>query len=213
MNRTAPYAFVFLRHGESLGNASGIAQGQADFDLTETGRLQAQALARRWEGEGRTFDRVISSPLTRARETAELIAAALGLSVELDPLWMERDNGQMAGLSYDQIRQRDLEAPFLHPYHHIGQTGESEFELYLRAGRAVQSLIDRGPGRYLVVSHGGILNKVLLAALGLPVQPNFYGASFRFDNSAFASLTYTPEEHRWAVLGLNDRAHWPGTEV
>ncbi len=67
-----------LRHGESVGNAESRWQGQADFPLTDRGRSQAQALADRWKREKMKFDYVISSPLSRARETAEIIASKLG---------------------------------------------------------------------------------------------------------------------------------------
>ncbi len=74
-NPPTNYHLTLLRHGESVGNAENRLQGQADFPLTETGRQQAQALAKRWLAEGLTFDRVIASPLKRSRETAEIIAA------------------------------------------------------------------------------------------------------------------------------------------
>ena len=64
------YNITLLRHGESLGNAGGIHQGQADFELSEIGLAQAHALADRWQRESVTFDRIISSPLLRARQTA-----------------------------------------------------------------------------------------------------------------------------------------------
>ena len=71
MTDTLIYHITFLRHGESVGNAEDRFQGQADFPLTEKGRLQAQALARRWQDEGVSFDHCIASPLVRARQTAE----------------------------------------------------------------------------------------------------------------------------------------------
>lgn len=193
------YHITFLRHGESVGNAEGRYQGQADFPLTERGRGQARILGQRWLSENREFDAIIASPLPRARETAEIIAGILGIPIETDPVWMERANGLMAGLKHEDIRARDLEAPFLHPYHHLGQTGESELEVYLRAGRGIQGLLNRQPGCYLVVSHGGLLNKALMIILGIPVQANFQGVSFSFGNTAFADFTYTPSKHRWRL--------------
>ena len=64
------YKFVFLRHGESVGNAEARWQGQSDYALTERGRAQAQALAKRWKSEGVKFNLIIASPLVRAKETA-----------------------------------------------------------------------------------------------------------------------------------------------
>jgi hypothetical protein len=82
------YCITLLRHGESLGNYEGRHQGQADFPLTDRGRIQTQALLKRWKSERISFDLIISSPLKRARETAEMISAELKILLEFDPLWM-----------------------------------------------------------------------------------------------------------------------------
>ena len=80
----AIYQVTLLRHGESIGNFEGRHQGQADFPLTERGRQQVNALVNRWIAEKKPFDLVISSPLARARETAEIIASSLGVPLELE---------------------------------------------------------------------------------------------------------------------------------
>ncbi len=200
--------FVFLRHGESVGNAEDRFQGQADFPLTEQGRAQALALADRWLAEGVTFDLCISSPLMRASQTAQILVDKLGIPLEFDPVWMELNNGGLAGLSQDEAAERFPRPDFIYPYLHLGGNGESRWEIFLRAGRGIQNLVDRPPGRYLVVAHGGILNMALYAVLGIPVQADYTGPTFRFKNTAFATLTYTTQEHRWRLTGLNDRAHW-----
>jgi len=202
------YCITLLRHGESLGNYEGRHQGQADFPLTDKGRDQTRALVERWKAEGKTFDLIISSPLARARETAEIISAEFSLPLEFNSLWMERDNGLMAGLSPEEVRDTLPEPGFVHPYLAIGQTGESQWELYLRAGNAVQKLLNHPPGNYLVVSHGGFLNMFFYAILGITPQPNFHGPRFRFNNTAFATINYNPATHRWYILGVNDYHHW-----
>jgi 2,3-bisphosphoglycerate-dependent phosphoglycerate mutase len=201
------YHITLLRHGESQGNYEGRHQGQADFPLTDHGREQANTLLERWKSESKEFDLIISSPLARARETAEIIASGLNAPLEIDPLWMERDNGLMAGLNPEEVRQTLPQPAFIHPYQPIGQTGESQWQLYLRAGYAVQSLFSHPPGKYLIVSHGGLLNMFFYAILGITPQPNFHGPRFRFNNSAFATLTYNPSSHHWYILGVNDHLH------
>jgi 2,3-bisphosphoglycerate-dependent phosphoglycerate mutase len=208
LHTTPIFYITILRHGESQGNFEGRHQGQADFPLTDLGRQQARALVDRWKLEKKVFDLIISSPLIRARETAEIISTELKAPVELDPLWMERNNGLMAGLSPEEVRDTLPQPDFIHPYQAIGQTGESQWELYLRAGRAVQSLINRSPGSYLIVSHGGLLNMFFYAVLGIAPQPNFHGPRFRFNNAAFATVHYNPSSHRWYVVGINDHQHW-----
>lgn len=202
------YCVTLLRHGESQGNYEGRHQGQADFPLTDRGRKQTRALIKRWKTEAKQFDLIISSPLIRAKETAEAIASELKVPVEFDPIWMERNNGLMAGLSPDEVIEVLPQPVFIYPYLPIGQTGESQWELYLRAGAAVQSLFSHPPGSYLIVSHGGLLNMFFYAILGITPQPNFHGPRFRFNNTAFATLNYNPSSHRWYILGVNDHQHW-----
>jgi 2,3-bisphosphoglycerate-dependent phosphoglycerate mutase len=204
------YSVTFLRHGESVGNLENRFQGLADFPLTETGRSQVHALALRWQGEGRAFDRVYSSPLIRARATAEIVCASLNAPLELDPDWMEIDNGLLAGLSNEEA---DLSVPrpvFITPYTHTGRTGESRWEVYLRAGRNVQKLLDHPVGHTLVVAHAGILNMTLYALLGIPVQADHTGPRFMFHNTTFTTFTYEPEHHNWRMLHFDHRPHWKG---
>lgn len=199
------YQIVLLRHGQSEGNAQGVWQGQSDYPLNAHGIEQAQALARRWKSERRKFDCVVSSPLVRALQTAEIIAGVLGATVEQNADWMERNNGRMAGLRPDEIDQRGLRPAFIHLYQPVGETGESQWELFLRAGRAIQGLINKPPGRYLVVSHGGILNLAMYAILGITPHANLTGPRFRFRNTSFVVLEYDPTRHSWMVDSLNDR--------
>ncbi|MCX6036866.1 MAG: histidine phosphatase family protein [Chloroflexi bacterium] len=202
------YNITFLRHGESVGNLENRFQGHADFPLTETGRVQARALAERWQAEGRAFDRVFSSPLARARETAEIVCAALNTPLELDPEWMEINNGLLAGLSDEEANQAVPRPQYMTPYTRFGRTGESRWEVYLRAGRAIQRILDRAPGCYLVAAHGGILNMTMYAILGIPIQADSSGPRFMFHNTTFATFTYEPEHHNWRMLHFDHRPHW-----
>lgn len=202
------YSITFLRHGESVGNLENRFQGHADFQLTETGRAQARALAERWQAEGRTFDRAFSSPLLRARETAEIVCAALNVPLELDPEWMEINNGLLAGMSEEEAEQAVPRPKFMTPYTRFGKTGESRWEVYLRAGKNLQRILDRAPGCYLVTAHGGILNMTMYAILGIPLQADFTGPRFMFHNTTFATFTYEPEHHNWRLLHFDDRPHW-----
>jgi 2,3-bisphosphoglycerate-dependent phosphoglycerate mutase len=193
------HKITFLRHGESVGNAENRFQGHADFPLTDRGRDQATALAERWKSEGLVFDFAIASPLLRARETAEIIAAALDLPLEFDPLWKELDNGLMAGLNQEEAAQRVPRPDFMTPYTRFGQTGESRWEMFLRAGQRVQNLLDRPPGRYLVVSHGGILNMAMYCTLSITPQADFAGPRFSFGNTGFARMRYEHATHNWRL--------------
>ncbi|HLO30605.1 MAG TPA: histidine phosphatase family protein [Anaerolineales bacterium] len=200
------YSFVFLRHGESVGNAEARWQGQSDYVLTEKGRTQARALARRWKSENVKFDLIVSSPLVRAKETAEIIAEALAVKVELDEILLERHIGEMEGLTAEELRKIP-QPPYVTPYDPIGGEGEGDWALFLRAGQALYDLLRRPPGSYLIVSHGGLLNQLMHAIVGIAPHVDPSGVRFRFENTAFARVIYFPYQHRWAFDALNDHLH------
>jgi 2,3-bisphosphoglycerate-dependent phosphoglycerate mutase len=208
MSETSFYHVTFLRHGESVGNAEDRFQGHADFPLTEKGRNQARSLADRWQVEGVTFDQCIASPLLRACQTAEIICTTLKVPLEVDPDWMEINNGLVSGLTPEQATQVVPAPNFMTPYTRFGKTGESRWELYLRAGRAIQHILDCSPGRYLVTAHGGVLNMAMYAILGIPVQADSNGPRFMFHNTTFTSFTYEPERPNWRLFHFEDRRHW-----
>ncbi len=202
------FTLFLLRHGESEGNVRRIYQGQADFPLTERGRAQARALAAHWQAQGQRFDAILASPLSRARETAEIIAAAFDLPVELEPLLMERDNGSRQGRrpsDPDWVPVEDIPPS---PYRTAFPAGESDWQLYLRAGQMLHKVMQRPPGRYLLVSHGGFLNQLVHAILGLTPR-GLSGPRFRFSNTGFYVFTYAPDEHTWHMHASN-LAHLKG---
>jgi broad specificity phosphatase PhoE len=200
------YTFVFLRHGESVGNAESRWQGQSDYELTEKGRAQARLLAQRWKLEGMKFASIISSPLMRAKETAEIIASALDLSVEFNPILLERNVGEMEGLTAEEVRKVP-QPPYITPYDSIGGRGEGDWALFLRAGQALHDLLHKPAGCYLIVSHGGLLNQIMHAIVGIAPHVDPSGVRFRFENTAFARVAYFPHQHRWAIDAVNDHTH------
>lgn len=207
------FRLTLVRHGQSIGNAENRLQGQSDYPLSERGRAQARALAQRWKTAGVVFDTVIASPLARAFETAQILAQGLGLPpVEPEALWMERDNGKRTGMTWEEVQQNYPDPPFSTPYEPVAETGEGDWALYLRGGQALHRVLLRPPGRFLIVSHGAILNMVLYAILGIAPQPNFQGARFRLENTSFSAFRYHPLSHRWRVDVIGDAEHLRGLE-
>jgi len=200
------YNFVFLRHGESIGNAESRWQGQSDYALTEKGRAQARALGERWKSESVKFDLIIASPLVRAKETAQIISSALDAKIEIDPILLERNIGEMEGLTVEEVRKRP-QPPYVTPYDSIGGEGEGDWALFLRAGQALHDLVRRPSGSYLIVSHGGLLNQLMNAIIGIAPHVDPSGVRFRFENTAFARVIYFAYQHRWVIDTVNDRAH------
>lgn len=201
------FTLTFLRHGESVGNAKGYFQGQKDYPLTERGKSQVRRLINRWQADDTRFDRVVTSPLVRAKTTAEMICDAFRIPLDVDENWQERDRGLLTGVRPEDSNDQDKSSGFYTPFNNIGETGEGNWALYLRAGRALHRILQRQPLRYLVVSHGGILNQALHSVFGITPQANGQGVHFRFVNTAFATVYYYPDQHKWVVWGLNDFTH------
>ena len=201
------YEFTLLRHGESQGNVEAKHQGQSEFPLTVLGRQQAQALADRWGVEGRSFDHVFSSPLQRASQTAEIVNAVLKAPIAFDNVWSERHLGELTGLTHEEGKTRVPPPAFLNPYEPYGNTGEGQWQLFLRAGTALQKLLMLPDGKYLVVSHRGFLGMLMYAIFGISPHANFQGPRFHFQNTGFARLTYDRERHQWRLFAFNDLHH------
>ena len=103
MQRPRPY-LLLLRHGETEWNRIGRLQGRDDSPLTARGLAQADVLARVCAGLG--VARLISSPLGRARTTAERIAAACGAPLDFRDGLAEMSFGECAGLTLEEVRER-----------------------------------------------------------------------------------------------------------
>ena len=201
------YGFTFLRHGKSTGNVEGRLQGQSEYPLTELGHRQAQQLATYWRNQKKAFDKIIASPLERARNTAEILAEGLRAPIETDPIWMERFFGSWEGLTLEEVHQVHSDFDFSDLTQRPGQNGESLLELYARASQALQSLLNRPAGEYLIVSHGAMLQMTFYAILGLSPLLNFQRLRFQFENTAFSNLSYDPRRQLWLITGINQTPH------
>jgi broad specificity phosphatase PhoE len=146
---------LLVRHGETDWNRERRFQGHADPPLNETGRTQARALADDLAGEA--VDALYTSDLARARETAEILAARLG--VEVVPLreLREIDVGEWQGLTWPEIEERFPEgARAWREQNHGWETGETYEELAERVVPALRRIAVAHPGgRAVVVAHGG----------------------------------------------------------
>jgi probable phosphoglycerate mutase len=148
-----------VRHGETDWNRQRRIQGLTDIALNDAGREQARATGRRLAT--RTWDGVFTSPLSRAFETAEIIAAELGLPepTPVDAL-VERNYGEAEGMDFAQVDSR-------WPGRGDVPGQETREEVVARVLPALRALAAAHPGESLVVvSHGGAIRAVLTA-----VQP------------------------------------------
>jgi 2,3-bisphosphoglycerate-dependent phosphoglycerate mutase len=164
--------FLLARHGETDWNREFRIQGSSDIELNELGLEQARALAS--ELAGVEIDAVYTSDLSRARATAEIVAAAKGLEVRLDARLRERSFGSWEGLGREEIVSR-REASEQHD-------GETDAEVRARVLAAAEAIAAAHPGeQVLVVSHGGALNTLWHHALGVRIERWANCAVFRLE--------------------------------
>jgi broad specificity phosphatase PhoE len=153
-----PTTFYLVRHGESEGNAARIFTGQRDSPLTARGREQAEAVAE--ELAKVKFDRIVSSDLSRTRDTAEVIARRQGIPVEIIPELREINVGDRTGTPFDEARG----LPNWSDDGFVAWPGGETLEQVLaRTLGAIQRLTRESPGKtILVVGHGGV-NRILVS--------------------------------------------------
>lgn len=192
----------FMRHGRSRADDEGVHEGRYDSPLTDVGRAQVKARGEGWLAQGIRFDLIIASTLVRARESAEIIGGLLKAPVEADDIWMEMDNRPLAGMPIEEAKARYPRPQFRGPYEPFHGVGESDWELHCRAVSAVEKLVRRGAGQYLVVSHGGMLNAVLRGIVGAQPPINGHGIWFEFGDAGYAKCSYAPGRHYWVLREL-----------
>lgn len=196
---------TFVRHGRSQADDLKVHEGRFDSPLTEVGIQQAQNRAKQFVEEGRQYDAILSSSMQRARHVAEIFSEQLNVSITTHDELMERDNGPLQGLPFSESKHKYPMADFVNPYQPCvvsANEGESGVELYARASLALQSIIRRGSGRYLVVSHGRFLSTILNVICGNQPRANETGVRFAFDDLGYFDTTYRPDLDVWVIQSV-----------
>lgn len=156
---------LLARHGETNDNIPPLRfQGFGDTPLNDTGRAQARELAEKIAAEPEPIRSLWSSDLSRARETAEIVGARIGLSPRLDPRLREANRGQWEGHLFPEIQQADPE--LYAAWMRAGPDwrfpgGESLQEQQDRVLAALNDVEAAGELPALVVCHGGSIRVVL----------------------------------------------------
>ncbi len=179
------HPFFFMRHGQTAWNARGQTQGQLDSALSPVGRAQADEAARRLSRE--KIDRIVSSPLSRVRETAERTAHFHRLEVEYDETLMECHLGAAEGHQHGK---------WLREYWTGKETpeGAEPFEQFAERAYGALRRIVTGPN-ILVVAHGGIL-RALQAYVRVAPEPSRENA---------LPLLLEPGKPSWRMTPLLER--------
>lgn len=170
---------ALVRHGQSTANASGVWQGRLDFPLSDKGRAQARLTGEAFAAGG--LDTIYASPLSRAHETARLIASGAGFKGEVVTLpgLMERRGGLLEGTTAEERAERypGLMEKFASMEEQDRWSlveAEPDDELLLRFTKSIEYIVERGQdgGRVVVVSHGGSMRAFLQNLFGTNVFPD-----------------------------------------
>lgn len=176
-----------IRHGETEWNKIGRIQGRTDVPLNETGKLQARACGTHLTGEA--WDVIVTSPLQRAKQTADIINETMRLPVVEMKEFEEKHFGKAEGMTAE-------ERYGLYPdKNYPGQEQADEFHSRLSEGLA--QLHERFSNqRVLVVAHGGVINAILEQ-----LAHGEYDGEIRLQNGGMNHLSYASE--RWEIQHYN----------
>jgi broad specificity phosphatase PhoE len=196
---------VLLRHGQTDYNVAGRMQGHIDSQLTEAGLAQAAAVAP--EIARIAPDRLISSDLRRAVDTADIVGAACGLPVKLDPRLRETHLGEWQGRTVPEIEETwpGVIAAWRSDPAWRPPGGESRVDVVRRAGPVVDELDEEfasvPDATVLLVAHGGLIAGLVSGLLALPTSswPSIGGIG----NCRWAALARRADHPRWRLTGYN----------
>lgn len=191
---------IFLvRHGETDWNREGRFQGKMDIPLNSLGRDQAAAAAKALESAD--IDIVVSSPLSRAAETALSTASFAGLRVEVDEDLKEIDHGLWEGHTAEEVEKLwpgMLGTWHSHPEKVIMPEGESLEDVQNRAWAALEDLFPAPGERIALFSHDAVIKVLLCRVLGCPLS-SFW--RFRIANGSITLLEADAKGISLLVMG------------
>jgi glucosyl-3-phosphoglycerate phosphatase len=197
---------ILLRHGQTDYNVAGRMQGHLDSVLPTVGHEQAAAAAPVLAALGP--DRVVSSDLQRAVDTAEVVGTACGLAVKFDARLRETHLGEWQGCTVPEI---DLDYPGAIATWRSDPTwappgGESRVDVVARSRPVVDELDAEfgdsgGSSTVLLVAHGGLIAGLVTGLMELPTEvwPSFGGLG----NCRWAVLARREDHPRWRLAGYN----------
>ncbi|BBG03493.1 MULTISPECIES: histidine phosphatase family protein [Pseudonocardia] len=197
---------TLLRHGQTGYNAGGRMQGHLDTQLTDEGRAQAAAAAPLLADVA--FDRIITSDLSRAYDTAMAVAGATGLPVSVDKRLRETHLGDWQGRTVDEIEAAEpgAIASWRSDPRWAPPGGESRIDVVVRSLPVVAELDleyadDPAERSVLLVAHGGMIAGMVCGLLDLPESawPVIGGMG----NARWAVVARRDDHPRWRLSGYN----------
>lgn len=196
---------ILWRHGRTEWNVAGRVQGQTDIPLDDVGRAQARLAASRLAAL--VPDRIVSSDLSRAAETARVLGELTGTEVELDPRLRELDFGEREGLTWRQAWEQFPAA--MKAWSEGDETQIPGSETHRQAGErfaaALHDLLEDLPadGVLVVVAHGAVLRTGACVFLGIP-EPH-WGSFGGLGNCSWSVLEESryQEWSKWRLTEWN----------
>ncbi len=183
-----------VRHGRTLVNAENRLQGRIDHSLDEVGRRQAIEIA----GALRKVDRVISSPLLRAKETA----AAFNQKIDVEPRFIELDYGDFDGLLQNEVPE-EVWKNWRSDINYRPPNGESLAELNSRVCQVLNEIADESRERnVVVVSHVSPIKAAIAWAVGVEVSSSW---RMLLDRGSISRIELSPQGPK--LRGFNDTSH------
>ena len=197
--------FILIRHGQTEWNRVERFRGRADLPLNQTGLDQAAATARRvaesWQPAA-----LYTSPLLRARQTAEAISRLVPLPIQVHTGLCDIHFGLLQGLTVEEARTRwpeVVESWFTTPQLTRFPDGEALVDLQQRSMSMLNELVGRHPGQTVVlVSHTVVNRVILLSILGLGLD-----RFWRLGQDTCAINVFDAEEGDFTLITLNDTCH------
>lgn len=185
-----------LRHGQTDWNIDFRLQGVTDIPLNETGIGQARLAAEVIDPT--EWDLILTSPLSRARDTAQIVASTHGFTdFRVEPLLLERSFGEAEGLGHDEWRAKYADTNSV-------PGGESLAELEARSWKLLESFVENYSGqRILAVSHGALIRKLL----GLVSQGEFPRDGERLGNASMSIFEH--DSSGWRIAKYEPRTLHP----
>lgn len=200
---------LLVRHGVTDWNREGRFQGHLDPPLSEEGREEARLLGRRLASGAEPPARIIASSLRRARQTAELIATAVGdIAVEAEPRLMEIGQGEWEGRTHAELEQHDSERYAAWRRHDDMQPpgGEPLPDASRRVSQLLDEIQSSSTWPICLVSHGGTLRLVARYLLDLSLPLTW---ALDLDNASLSILLWT-DDAGWRLEDWNDARHLLG---
>jgi 2,3-bisphosphoglycerate-dependent phosphoglycerate mutase len=146
---------LFVRHGESVDDIEDRYGGSADFDLTEKGRDQVSESAKKISSLGEKFEIILSSPLKRAYQSAEIISNEIGIEIEVFEYLKERNlNGVLTGLVRSEAKEKYPDLVEIHNRWEYVDGSERTEDFNNRVKNAIKYLLEMKYDSLIAVTHG-----------------------------------------------------------